>query len=636
MANAIWNPGISPSNPTLEMIVNQQSQSTEGNYSALAWSLVLHRPSLVSSSASKSYNAKINNVTVASGSTTIGGIGDKLIASGTTIVYHNPDGSKLDVPFNFYMDIGITWSNQPTGNASGAGDIDLTPIPRATTPSLNYSTREMGQVIRITTNPAVAGFSHKIYYSFTGINKTLIAEKPAGNQYHDWTIPLATLAPKIPNSLSGAVTVEVETYSGATLIGTKTVLFTATVPDYQPSASLGVTGIDLYMARYVQGKSKVSVGITADGLYGSTIANYRTVVNGSIYNTANLTTEVLISSGVNVIETTVTDSRGKTRSITQNITVESYQSPQAISLSVARCLADGTLNEEGAFVKASIQAAISSILNTNTKQTLVKYKLKALGTWTIALNNTTDYSVNTSVVFPADTNSQFDVLLEVNDYFNNGVVTRSADIAVAFTLMDFNSDGKGIAIGKVAEGNGVLDIRGDTYTEGNVNVDGPVIATGKITSNSKVLNDIIPAETYLALTDINIFTHTTDQILSTAPLQIAMTKKEGSLSISSNNITLPKGYVYEFMLDMEVWNASASYSLFDLQNSSNVSVLSSKNTVCAGTQTGSSGCGLGKLDLTTASTNSVVRIMCIVTTLPTAKAGSGGGLTIKKYKKITV
>lgn len=471
MANVIWNPGISASNPTVEMIVNEQSATTEsivGNYSDLTWSLVLHRPSSITSSALKNYNAKINNVTVASGSTTIGGVGDKLIASGTHRVYHDPDGTKVDVPFSFYMDIGINWSNVPTGNASGSGEIDLIPIPRATTPILDYSVREMGQLIRITTNPAVAGYSHKIFYSFTGIAKTLIAEKPAGNQYHDWTIPLATLAPKIPNSLSGAVTIEVETYSGATLIGTKTVVFTATVPDYQPSAILALTPVDQYSGKYVQGKSKVSVAITADGLYGSTIATYRTVVNGSIYNTANLTTEVLASSGVNVIETTVTDSRGKIRVITQNITVETYQSPQAISLSVARCLANGTLDEEGAFVKATIQAAISSILNTNTKQTLIKYKLKASGTWTIALNNTTDYSVNTSVVFPADTNSQFDVLLEVNDYFNNGVVTRSADVAVAFTLIDFNSDGKGMAIGKVAEGNGVLDVRGDSYFDGDM------------------------------------------------------------------------------------------------------------------------------------------------------------------------
>ncbi len=483
MASALWNPGISPSNPTLEIIVNQQSQSTEGNYSVLAWSLVLHRPSYVSSGSLKNYNAIINNVTVASGSTTIGGSGDKLIASGTTVVYHNPDGNKIDVPFSFYMDIGLLWSNVQTGNASGSSDIDLTPIPRATTPSLNYSTREMGQVIRITTNPAVAGFSHKIYYSFTGIGKTLIAEKPAGNQYHDWIIPLATLAPMIPNSLSGAVTIEVETYNGTTLIGTKTVLFTATVPDYQPSASLVVTGVDLYLTRYVQGKSKVAIAITAGGLNGSTIATYRTVVNGSIYNMANLTTEVLASSGVNVIETTVTDSRGKTRVITQNITVEAYQSPQAISLNVARCLVNGTLDEEGGYVKATIQAAISTILNTNTKQTLVKYKLKASGTWTTALTNTTDYSVSASVIFPADTNSQFDVLLEVNDYFNTGVVKRSADVAVAFTLMDFHSNGKGIAIGKVAEGNGVLDIRGDTYTEGNVNVQGDLNLEGNANLN---------------------------------------------------------------------------------------------------------------------------------------------------------
>lgn len=497
MANSIWNPGISASNPTLEMIVNQQSQNTEGNYSVLAWSLILHRPSSISSSSLKNYNVIINNITVASGSTTIGGSGDKLIASGTTVLYHNPDGTKVDVPFSFYMDIGLLWSGVQTGNASGSGDIDLTPIPRATTPSLNYSAREMGQVIRITTNPAIADFSHKIYYSFTGISKTLIVEKPAGNQYHDWTIPLETLAPKIPSALSGIVTITVDTYSGGTFIGTKSVTFTATVPDYQPTASLNLTGINLYSTYYVQSKSKVSVTISADGLYGSTISTYRTTVNGSIYNTANLITEVLATAGINTIETIVTDSRGKTRTITQNITVQSYANPKAISLNVARCLVNGTLDEEGGYAKITIQSSISSILSTNTKETILKYKLKSSGIWTIALSNTIDYLVNTSIVFPADTNEQYDVMLEVNDYFNSGLVTRSADIAVAFTLMDFNSDGKGMAIGKVAEGNGVLDIRG------NVNIDGSILLKNTAGILTSIFDLILPVGK-IEMTDVNI------------------------------------------------------------------------------------------------------------------------------------
>lgn len=464
MANIIWDPGISGSNPTVELVVNQQSQNITDNYSVLEFSLVLHRPSAVYSSASKSFYVNINGVTVASGSTTIGGSGDKLITSGTTVVHHNPDGTKTGVPFDFYMDIGITWSGQPTGDASGSGGIDLTPIPRATTPTLNYSTREMGQSINISVAPASSGFSHKLYYAFSGVNNTLIATLAAGNQTKAWTIPTATLAPKIPNATSGTVTIVCETYSGAALIGTTQVTFTVTVPDYQPSASLALTGVDLYSGKYVQGKSKVTVAVTSAGLYGSTIASISSQINGAAYNTAGFTTDLLATAGTNTVQTTVSDSRGKARTVTQNIAVVAYSAPTITTLTAIRCNSDGTPNQSGAYIKATLQASIAPIDNTNTKQTKLYYKRKIDSTWSTALTNTTDYAPNQSVVFAADGNYSYDVKLEVTDYY--GMTPKSIDVGTAFTLMDFHKDGKSMAIGKVAEGNDLLDIKGNVRIDG--------------------------------------------------------------------------------------------------------------------------------------------------------------------------
>ncbi|NBI08366.1 DUF859 family phage minor structural protein, partial [Senegalia massiliensis] len=90
----------------------------------------LYRPRQVYSSASKSYNIKINGTTVKSGSTTIGGSGTKTIASGTTKVYHNSNGTKKNVAISFYQEVSITWSGVATGNASKSGTMDLTTIPR--------------------------------------------------------------------------------------------------------------------------------------------------------------------------------------------------------------------------------------------------------------------------------------------------------------------------------------------------------------------------------------------------------------------------------------------------------------------------------------------------------------------------
>lgn len=130
MATLTWNPGINSSNPYVVLTVTQKSQSISGNYSILEYALKIYRPYSISSSASKSYNIKINGTTVASGNTYIGGSGTKTIASGTTKVYHNSNGTKKDVAISFYQEVSITWSGTATGNASRSGTMDLTTIPR--------------------------------------------------------------------------------------------------------------------------------------------------------------------------------------------------------------------------------------------------------------------------------------------------------------------------------------------------------------------------------------------------------------------------------------------------------------------------------------------------------------------------
>lgn len=129
MASVTWNPGINPSNPTITMTVTQISQSIADNTSTVSWSLVLKRPSKIISSVNKAYSVVIDGVTVASGSTLIGGSGNKTIASGTRTIQHGSDGTKT-LSFSFSMVVSITWSGVPTGNASGSGSMTLTPIPR--------------------------------------------------------------------------------------------------------------------------------------------------------------------------------------------------------------------------------------------------------------------------------------------------------------------------------------------------------------------------------------------------------------------------------------------------------------------------------------------------------------------------
>lgn len=483
MANIIWNPGINAYNPTVELIVNQSSQSVDGNYSVLSYSLILHRPSNVSSSASKSYSVAINGVTVASGTTTLGGSGDKIITSGTTTVYHNADGTKSGVGFSFYMDIGITWSGSGTGNASGSGTMNLTTIPRATQPTLSAGTVTIGNAVTINTPRASDSFSHKLFYKWAGGGWELIASD-VGTSYA-WTTPMS-LCSGIPNSTSGTITIAVDTYNGSTFIGTKTIDLTLNVPSsVVPTVSISKSGVDLYSSKYVQGRSKVAVTLTDSGAYGSSIMSRFTsvksgtnVISTSTSNT--FTSGVINYSGEILISTVVTDSRGRTATASTTITVVAYWAPVVTAFSAFRANSNGSANPQGAYIRITGSASISPIDNTNTKSTILRYRLKGASSWTDATWDTSSYTPSLAVTIPANVNSSFEVQIYTADYFTS--TTQGSNVGTAFVLMDFRSTGKGVAFGKVSEMD-AFEINMPGFLNGNP------IATTDLAQMIKLTND---------------------------------------------------------------------------------------------------------------------------------------------------
>lgn len=100
-------------------------------YSDISWSLVLHSngAGYISSSASKSWSVTINGSTY-SGTNTIG-IGNntsKTLASGSTRIYHNDDGTKT-FSVSFSQAFNITF-NSWVGTITGSSSFRLLDIPR--------------------------------------------------------------------------------------------------------------------------------------------------------------------------------------------------------------------------------------------------------------------------------------------------------------------------------------------------------------------------------------------------------------------------------------------------------------------------------------------------------------------------
>lgn len=146
----------------------------------------------------------------------------------------------------------------------------------------------------------------------------------------------------------------------------------------------------------------------------------------------------------------------------------------------------------------------------------------------------------------------------------------------------------------------------------------------------------IPETCYLPV-DFNMFRVTSDTVAS-ANLTIPLTKISGTLSITSNQITLPKGYYYE--IDMNLGLSSTGAAQMTIANTSGVAQIQrtqhawTTNAHDAGL---TSTPGYGTIDLTSAGSNLVIKAMVVaVTTTPPTLDDNFGQIVIRKMKKVTV
>jgi hypothetical protein len=211
------------------------------------------------------------------------------------------------------------------------------------------------------------------------------------------------------------------------------------------------SGINAQFGGFVQSKSKAKITITAAGALSSTIKAYKTVLDGKTYTGSAPTTSTLATAGNRTVTITVTDSRGRTASTTRTIAVIAYAAPKITSFQGFRCLADGSENYDGTHLNAKVNFSIAAVNNKNSKTYKIEYRPKNTDYWT-ALTSGSVYALNDNIISANGimvTDSSFDVRLTVEDFFTT--VQSVIDIPTAFTLIDFNASGKGLAFGKVSE-----------------------------------------------------------------------------------------------------------------------------------------------------------------------------------------
>lgn len=457
-------------------------QDVSANKTAINWSCGVTPGHKFYSNAMKMSAVSIGGVTVYAGGTysNITDYKEHTFASGTLEVSHNADGSKTLTVSAFS---GQVWKDSGYLTATAAAQsFQLTAIPRATEPVMGAAT--MGEAVRISLPRASSAFTHTLSYVFGAASGT-IAEN-AGTEVQ-WTVP-ESLAAEIPDSSVGTGTLTCRTYNGGTLVGTKTVTFTATVPQsMKPALTNGWAAVSYDnsgtkasgIAAWVQGYSKAKAvfnGSKVTCKQGAGIAKYAVTYLGKTVEESPYRTETISTTSATV-RCTVTDSRGLT--VWEDVTVEleSYAPPMLVGAALYRADGEGAAADSGAHIAGLATAKFSSIGGRNTAT--IKGYWKSVGG---------SYGEGVTLPFGAVGLVTGDVEIAGDrSYTAKIVVTDSLGNSTEFeenipteqVAFHLKEGGKGAAFGKAAEQDELLDVAWDARFREDMQVDGVLRVGGK-------------------------------------------------------------------------------------------------------------------------------------------------------------
>lgn len=445
------------------------SQSIANNTSTVSWSLVgsgsfsgwvqVSEIRVTINGSQQYYRSSSNHTQCYNGTQ---------LASGSLTISHAADGTKS---FSITVEAGIyQWAI----NCSGSGSFTLNTIPRASSISSVTSSVTVDGSNSVTVNISrnSTAFTHKVKFAFGSYSQEYTGVATSKSY-----APPMTWLNAIPNATSGTATVTVTTYNGSTQIGSAVSKnFTVNVPSSVVptlgtfSATIVNNTVPSSWGIYVQDKSQCRLQISnASGAYSSTIKAY-SIKQGSttLSTSSSVTTPVLAVTGVITYTATITDSRGRTASKTVSIQVYAYVPPSVTSALSQRCLQNGTLNDNGTYIKATGKFSFASCNGKNSATAKVYFKKPEDASWSTGVA----FSSNVPVVIAgsASIDSSYQVMYEVTDAFTT--VQFIDMLSTAFTTMDFKKGGKGVAIGKVSEYDNLFDVgMPSKFHEGLVLVD---------------------------------------------------------------------------------------------------------------------------------------------------------------------
>lgn len=385
------------------------------------------------------------------------------LASGTTTISHNSDGTKT---FSYSAEL---WSSGATGKLSG--NFTLTTIPRTATITLlngydqTITEAETGEAIKIKISDN-ANFRYIVKYTINGSTGKIKDNVSAGS--HEWTVPTGWLSSHLSASTNAIVTLQVETYNSGQLINTQDVRLKIKAPSgTRPSiSSIHVSESNTKKTQiigstpYYQNLSQLRVQVYASGNSGASITHTQVEFAGQTLIGRDVTFNPANVSGSQPVKVTVTDSRGRTTTQSQTVYLNSYSLPNIALFSAYR----SDSNSRIGYAKLNVSNTVMG--SNNPLSVIVERSEKESNSWSRAYSSTVgNGSLNTTISVGStfDNFKAYDIRLKISDRFNShtAVVTLGAS---SQSLVIGASDPV-IGVGKVPTLTKGLDVAGEILTD---------------------------------------------------------------------------------------------------------------------------------------------------------------------------
>lgn len=443
---------------------SEKSTNLAKNTSTISWSVAVKQGGITfvghNRSSAAVIKVYINGEQVLSRSIGLTDSPSSWSQSGSIDVAHNSDGTKTISASLTIEAGGGNYAGDPWtySGASGSSSLALKRLARVS--SISCAAVTIGSTATIKISRQSTSFSHVVSYKF-GSQSGSFAKTT--NETIAWEVPLE-LANEIPNATSGTCVLTCTTYSGNTVIGSKSINVKLTVASEAIPTIGSLTAVPFSekvpkeWGVFVQSKSKAVFSVNdAKGIYGSSIKSYSIKGGGITGNASPFTTDYLTKSGKITFSATVTDSRGRTsKPATVTITVLAYQPPTFGTCSLNRCIANGTLSDEGTCVLANTTFTVAGLDGHNSATTDIQYRKSGETSW---VDTKQSFTSGKNVVFgdaKISAESSYEVQLSVTDVF--GTITMVQIVSTASVLMDFKAGGTAIAFGKVSEKDNSIEL----------------------------------------------------------------------------------------------------------------------------------------------------------------------------------